>query len=75
MTVAWAAVEKMTMSYNNFNLHQNEACKFYVVQMIPRNIFWQQSMSFNSKNISLWPNLKSCKSIFDTNFYTCIRTK
>ena len=38
MTVAWAAVEKMTMSYNNFNLHQNEACKFYVVQMIPRNL-------------------------------------
>ena len=35
MTVAWDAVEKMAMSYNDFNLHQNEACKFYNVEMIP----------------------------------------
>ena len=46
MTVAWDAVEKMAMSYNDFNLHQNEACKFYVVEIIPIYIFCEEYNTF-----------------------------
>ena len=34
---------KITMSYNGFNLHQNEACKFYVVEIIPIYIFCEEA--------------------------------